>query len=77
MSEEYKIDLSKVPLGAWEINGTWHHNPNLNMTYQEQYKHNLDAGHFNRVNPLYLMPALVIREPEESLFKKIINFFRI
>lgn len=39
------MNFEDVPLGAWDLNGNWYHNPLLMMTKDEQYAHNVKGGH--------------------------------
>ena len=40
--EQYKI---KIPWGSWELDGTWHYNPFLEMSEDEQRRQNIENGY--------------------------------
>ena len=73
MAEERDtIDLSKIPLGSWDMQGNWEHNPALALTSLEQYKHNLAAGHFADTEASRLKEALGVsgRDAEISVVRE-------
>jgi hypothetical protein len=43
--EEERLKIS-IPFGMWDVpSGRWYHNPNLTMTADEQYAHNVKHGY--------------------------------
>jgi len=44
-SKHYDPEKIFCPWGSWELNGTWHHNPNLKMSEAEQRLQNIEHGY--------------------------------
>lgn len=40
-----EIKVSTIPMGAWDIDGRWYPNLNLEMTIAEQIEHNIKGGY--------------------------------
>ena len=47
--EDFKIKCTDIPIGYWDTYGNWFPNLTMKMSVEDQFKHNLEGGHFNKV----------------------------
>ena len=75
-TSETTFKLVNMPIGAWDINGGWQSNPNLNMTETMQIRHNIIGGHFDLGYRVRQPMGFLVAEKEKTLFEKIAGFFK-
>ena len=73
---EFKMKFTDIPLGIWDMRGNWYPNHNLNMTEDEQRRHNMIGGHYKKVSPDAYRAVVVVMPDEPTLLERSINWFK-